>query len=57
MVWWTAGTSQMKPTVTTVQITISTVELAKFALQWIDAVMERMIVLMAVMRKVAVSTH
>jgi hypothetical protein len=47
----------MKPTVTTVQITISTVELAKFALQRKDTVMERMIVLMAVMRKVAVSTH
>jgi hypothetical protein len=57
MVWWTAGTSQMKPAVTTVQITTFTVEWARFASQWKDVVMERKIVLMVVMRRDAVSTH
>jgi hypothetical protein len=57
MVWWTAETSQMKPAVATVQITMSTVEQARFAFQWKDVVMERTIVLMAVMRKDAVSTN
>jgi hypothetical protein len=47
----------MKLAVTTVQTTTFTVEQARFASQWKNAVMEGMIALMAVMRKVAVSTH
>jgi hypothetical protein len=57
MGWWTAETFQMKPAVATVQITTSTVGQAKSASQWKDAVMGRRIVLMAVMRKDAVSAH
>lgn len=56
MVWWTAGTFQMKPAVATVQIITSTVEQAKSASQWKDVVMGRVTVLMAVMRKDVVST-
>jgi hypothetical protein len=55
MVWWTAWTSQMKLAVVTVQIITFTVGQARFASQWTGAVMERKIVLMAVMKRDAVS--
>jgi len=57
MVWWTAWTSQMKPPVATVQIITSTVGQGRFASQWTGAAMEREIVLMAVMKRDAVSIH
>jgi hypothetical protein len=47
----------MKPPVATVQIITSTVGQGKFASQWTGAVMERKIVLMAVMKRDAVSVH
>jgi hypothetical protein len=56
MVWWTAGIFQMKAAVATVQIITSTVEQENSASQWKDVVMGRMTVLMAAMRRAAVST-
>lgn len=57
MVWWTAWTSQMKLLVATVQIITYTVGQGSFASRWTGAVMERKIVLMAVMKRDAVSIN
>jgi hypothetical protein len=47
----------MKPPVAIVQIITFTVGQARFASRWTGAVMERKIVLMAVMKRDAVSKH
>lgn len=47
----------MKPPAATVQIITSTVGQGRFASRWTGAAMERKIVLMAVMKRDAVSVH